>query len=134
MFKYWKLPLLTTARNLTRTYCVNVGSGKKPTDPSGTLTEINSVLQGWDEKLKKAGVEDRKFNLKCIASHVLERKFVSTRNYIVILVDNYYFSHPHTHGRTKCRTTLLISRSRRNSWPTLSATVRHVAPVCRCST
>lgn len=94
MLKYWKFPLLTTARHLTRSYCVNVGSDKKPSDAPGNFTEVNSILQGWDEKLKKAGVEDRKFNLKCIVSHVLERKFVSTRKCNAILIDINYFSHP----------------------------------------
>lgn len=98
MLKYWKSPLLTTARHLTRSYCVNVGSNKKTSDAPGSFTEVNSILKGWDEKLKEAGVEDRKFNLKCIVSHVLQRKFVSTRKYNVILIDiNNYFSHPHPH-------------------------------------
>jgi len=30
----------------------------------------------WAEKLKAAGVEDTEFNLKCIVSHVLKKKFV----------------------------------------------------------
>lgn len=37
---------------------------------------VTRALEGWTAKLKAAGIEDTDFNLKCIVSHVLNRKFV----------------------------------------------------------
>lgn len=47
--------------------------------PAGTHIPVTKALEigQWEEKLKAAGVEDRKFNVKCIVSHVLKQKFVS---------------------------------------------------------
>ncbi|EDW80363.1 uncharacterized protein Dwil_GK18695 [Drosophila willistoni] len=44
------------------------------TSASGNLP-VTNALKGWREKLKDAGVEDTDFNLKCIVSHVLKKKF-----------------------------------------------------------
>ncbi|XP_030376647.1 MTRF1L release factor glutamine methyltransferase [Scaptodrosophila lebanonensis] len=40
-----------------------------------TVVPVTKALDGWAGKLKEAGVEDTDFNLKCIVSHVLQRKF-----------------------------------------------------------
>lgn len=90
MFKYLRFPLQSSARNFIRSYSENVSGGNKSTKiPFGPQVDVKYALEGWDEKMKKAGVEDREFNLKCIVSHVLNRKFVSIRKYNVILIDTY---------------------------------------------
>lgn len=41
------------------------------------LIDVTKALEGWEFKLKQAGVGDTDFNLKCLVSHVLKKKFVS---------------------------------------------------------
>ncbi|KAH8262707.1 hypothetical protein KR026_007872 [Drosophila bipectinata] len=45
------------------------------TDSTAGQIPVTQALVGWAEKLKAAGIEDTKFNLKCIISHVLNKKF-----------------------------------------------------------
>lgn len=90
MIKYYRFPLLSSARSFIRKYSENVSSGNKtPKLPTGPQVDVKYALEGWDEKMKKAGVEDRQFNLKCIVSHVLNRKFVSIREYNDTFIDTY---------------------------------------------
>lgn len=49
---------------------------QQQTTQSPTI-KVNKALEGWPEKLRKAGVGDIDFNLKCLVAHVLGRKFVS---------------------------------------------------------
>lgn len=45
--------------------------------------EVKSLLKGWAEKLKAAGVGDIDFNLKCLVAHTLKQKFVSIFKFII---------------------------------------------------
>lgn len=47
------------------------------TTAADQLIDVTKALEGWDNKLKEAGVGDIDFNLKCLVAHVLKRKFVS---------------------------------------------------------
>lgn len=47
------------------------------TTTADQLIDVTKALEGWDNKLKEAGVGDIDFNLKCLVAHVLKRKFVS---------------------------------------------------------
>ncbi|EDW63359.1 MTRF1L release factor glutamine methyltransferase [Drosophila virilis] len=82
MLKYLARPLLTATRSATRSLCSNLsGSSTKTTTTSptsttgGPLIEVNQAINGWADKLKAAGIQDTEFNIKCIVSHVLNRKF-----------------------------------------------------------
>ncbi|XP_054742422.1 MTRF1L release factor glutamine methyltransferase [Anastrepha obliqua] len=43
--------------------------------------EVTKALEGWPEKLRKAGVGDIDFNLKCLVAHVLGQKFNTVKGY-----------------------------------------------------
>lgn len=85
MFKYLTQPLRRTAQIAKRSFCNSKLSGssakitaaKTATPTVSPLIEVRDALNGWGDKLKEAGVNDIDFNLKCIVSHVLQRKFVS---------------------------------------------------------
>ncbi|XP_017011780.2 MTRF1L release factor glutamine methyltransferase [Drosophila takahashii] len=60
-----------TSRLLRRVnYATNSSTGQ-------SQIPVNTALENgrWAEKLKAAGVEDTEFNVKCIVSHVLKKKF-----------------------------------------------------------
>ncbi|ALC40267.1 CG9531 [Drosophila busckii] len=71
MFKYLTRPLHLASRNAIRALSGNAAT----TASSGPLIEVNQALNGWENKLKDAGVQDTEFNIKCIVSHVLGKKF-----------------------------------------------------------
>ncbi|KAM8715086.1 hypothetical protein ACLKA7_002177 [Drosophila subpalustris] len=61
---------------MTRSFSSNISSAATiTTSTGGSLIEVNKALNGWEKKLKDAGVQDIDFNLKCIVSHVLKQKF-----------------------------------------------------------
>ncbi|BFF93180.1 MTRF1L release factor glutamine methyltransferase [Drosophila madeirensis] len=43
--------------------------------PAKQFVAVTKAVEGWVQKLEDAGVHDTEFNLKCIVSHVLKRKF-----------------------------------------------------------
>ncbi|XP_001357283.2 MTRF1L release factor glutamine methyltransferase [Drosophila pseudoobscura] len=79
MFKYLTRSVRLTSRALTHyNYATSSsssssGSGKNST--GGQLVAVTKAMEGWSQKLQDAGVSDTEFNLKCIVSHVLKRKF-----------------------------------------------------------
>ncbi|EDW04800.1 GH23445 [Drosophila grimshawi] len=75
MLKYLKRPLLTLRQSATRALSNITKTTATTTATGGRLIEVNKALNGWEAKLKDAGVQDTDFNLKCIVSHVLKRKF-----------------------------------------------------------
>ncbi|XP_034098844.1 MTRF1L release factor glutamine methyltransferase [Drosophila albomicans] len=75
MFKYLKRPLLMAARSTVRSLSGSAATTSITSSGGGSLIEVNKALNGWEHKLKDAGVRDTEFNLKCIVSHVLQRKF-----------------------------------------------------------
>ncbi|EDV99391.1 MTRF1L release factor glutamine methyltransferase [Drosophila grimshawi] len=75
MLKYLKRPLLTLRQSATRALSNSTKTTATTTATGGRLIEVNKALNGWEAKLKDAGVQDTDFNLKCIVSHVLKRKF-----------------------------------------------------------
>lgn len=86
MLKYLTQPLRRTMPIAVRSFCNSKLSGSSAkataatttTTPTvGPLIEVREALDGWSDKLKEAGVSDIDFNIKCIVSHVLQRKFVS---------------------------------------------------------
>nr|XP_039149215.1 uncharacterized protein LOC120284730 [Drosophila simulans] len=66
---------LTRSMGLTSRLLRQVNYGTSA--PAGTHIPVTKALEigQWEEKLKAAGVEDTKFNVKCIVSHVLKQKF-----------------------------------------------------------
>ncbi|KAH8356999.1 hypothetical protein KR200_011889 [Drosophila serrata] len=48
---------------------------KYATNGQTSQVPVTAALEGWTAKLKAAGIEDTDFNIKCIVSHVLNRKF-----------------------------------------------------------
>ncbi|XP_034474720.1 MTRF1L release factor glutamine methyltransferase [Drosophila innubila] len=74
MFKYLRRPLLMMTRSVSSNLS-GTATTKLTTRTAGTLIEVNKALNGWEKKLKDAGVQDTDFNLKCIVSHVLKQKF-----------------------------------------------------------
>ncbi|TDG45336.1 hypothetical protein AWZ03_008237 [Drosophila navojoa] len=84
MLKYLTQPLRRATPIVGRSFCNSKLSGSSAkvtaatttTTPTvGPLIDVREALDGWSDKLKEAGVSDIDFNLKCIVSHVLQRKF-----------------------------------------------------------
>nr|XP_014086098.1 MTRF1L release factor glutamine methyltransferase [Bactrocera oleae] len=84
MFKLVAQQLRQQTRQVSRVSTINYTKATSGTDLSrqqqqqttqSPTIKVNKALEGWPEKLRKAGVGDIDFNLKCLVAHVLRRKF-----------------------------------------------------------
>ncbi|XP_023304938.2 MTRF1L release factor glutamine methyltransferase [Lucilia cuprina] len=81
MFKLISQQMRQVKQNLIRRQMQTTPAVLSSKQTSDQLIDVTKALEGWDNKLKEAGVGDIEFNLKCLVAHVLKRKFNTLPNY-----------------------------------------------------